>query len=246
MKFSSDIRSRRADLTTRHAIILVVGVLASLVVPARAKAGLTIAFTEAGDNVYATVDGNIDTAGLTMYGSVSLGGAELNPSIGYFHNSGTVGHTADGVDMNYYRMLSGPSSWGSGGGVPTATYTGDAFLINIAYGGYIELPYGYVSGSPIISTATWTDASLISLGLDTGTYTYTWGSGPTADSLIVQVGPGGPSAVPEPASIWLAAIGAAAIGLHVRFTRSKKQRRRGHPARLQRPSDRHMRRVTAE
>jgi hypothetical protein len=41
------------------------------------------------------------------------------------------------------------------------------------------------------------------LGLTPGTYTWTWGSGATADSLEVNI-PSDPSAVPAPSSLTLA------------------------------------------
>jgi hypothetical protein len=77
-----------------------------------------------------------------------------------------------------------------------------------------------VSGAPLSGTATWAGATLSSLGLTLGTYNYTWGSGPTADTLTVNIG-----TVPEPTSLWLGVIGSVAVIAHGWFARSKKQRR---------------------
>jgi hypothetical protein len=65
----------------------------------------------------------------------------------------------------------------------------------------LNLPNGYVSGSPLSATSTYTSQTFASLGLTPGTYTWTWGSGPTADSFTVQIG-----AVPEPTSSLLVCL----------------------------------------
>jgi hypothetical protein len=46
--------------------------------------------------------------------------------------------------------------------------------------------------------------SLANLGLTPGTYVYSWGAGPTADSLTINVG-----TVPEPASLAMLGVSAA-------------------------------------
>ena len=60
-------------------------------------------------------------------------------------------------------------------------------------------------------------------GLNPGTYMYTWGSGPTADSLTVDVVSS--QSVPEPASLWMALIGGVAIFAHSRIGRRKTRKR---------------------
>ena len=68
------------------------------------------------------------------------------------------------------------------------------------------MPQGYVSGTDLgISTDTWNNQTLSSLGLTPGTYTWTWGTAPHADSLALQI------TVPEPASFSLLAIAGLAM-----------------------------------
>jgi hypothetical protein len=50
-----------------------------------------------------------------------------------------------------------------------------------------------------------------------GTYRYTWGTGPTADSFTVQIGP---VAVPEPASLPVFGLPAALLLLRRRTARA--------------------------
>ncbi len=64
--------------------------------------------------------------------------------------------------------------------------------------GQLLLPSGYVSGTALSATDTYNNTTIAALGLAVGTYTYTWGSGANADSLVINIGP---AAVPEPASI---------------------------------------------
>jgi MYXO-CTERM domain-containing protein len=51
------------------------------------------------------------------------------------------------------------------------------------------------------------NTTIAGLGLTPGTYTYTWGTGGTANSLTINI-----SGVPEPASLTMAATAAALIG----------------------------------
>lgn len=84
--------------------------------------------------------------------------------------------------------------------------------------GQIFVPSGYVSGSVLSDTSTWNGTTIAGLGLTPGTYTYDWGTGPTADSFTLQIGP--LATVPEPASFYLLAL--IAIGFVVMFSRLRK------------------------
>jgi hypothetical protein len=54
---------------------------------------------------------------------------------------------------------------------------------------------GYVSGHALADTMTFDNTTFTGLGVTPGTYEWTWGSGLTADSFTLQIGP---VAVPAP------------------------------------------------
>ena len=91
--------------------------------------------------------------------------------------------------------------------------------------GAVFVPVGYVSGSSLSDTSTWDNTTVAALGLIPGTYTYTWGSGPTASSFAVKV-----SGTPELGTSLLVAIGSLGLIL-LHFGNLHKSRFHG-PERL--------------
>jgi hypothetical protein len=76
----------------------------------------------------------------------------------------------------------------------------------------LAVPDGYVSGTDFSSSSTFDGLTLAELGVTPCVYTYSWGSGPDADSLTVNIG------VPEPSTLDLAGIAAlASLGRWSRY-----------------------------
>ncbi len=219
------IRPKSSSSSTKPSIpvtpiVLLVCFLVCQFVPSSVAAGVIIVFDQIGGNVVATGSGTLDTTDLTYTRHATATDA-IYPSLGLGSVGAPISPSYAPVDV--YTGFTGPSQWGSGQEAFATSSTGMPFGIGDT--GELVVPEGYVSELTLFGTATWTGQTLASLGLDPGTYTYTWGSGSTADSLTVQVNA---SAVPEPATIWLLATGAAAsFAVHARFARSKRQRREG-------------------
>lgn len=165
-----------------------------------ASAGVIIDITEVADpaqplgfDVTATGSGTIDLTGLAIVGGDTFSPA-MQASIGFVGVGG-------GTIIHIYSGSLGPSNFGSGAAFDASSGTGDDFG-TCGCGGPIGVPSDYVSGSPLSGSATWDNATFSSLGLTTGTYTWTWGTGAHADSLVVNI-----EGVPEPASLTLLAAG---------------------------------------
>jgi hypothetical protein len=217
-------RSPRPDsraLTPHNSrpLLLLACLLALPAITPRAAADAMLTVIQDGGNVMATESGSIDLAGLTLNATIVGAKPAITPS-----NAALMVGPTGGFAAGVYTGITGPSSWGSGSPMLATFGAGDGACINGAASPlgepFLCVPSTYSSGSPLLGTAMFMGQTLSSLGLNPGTYNYTWGTGLTADSLTVTV-----AAVPEPASIWFAVIGGAAIIAYGRFASSKKQRR---------------------
>ncbi|MGC2060315.1 MAG: PEP-CTERM sorting domain-containing protein [Candidatus Sulfotelmatobacter sp.] len=160
---------------------------------AHADSIFTVTLTQVGSNVFATGSGDIDLTGLTSFGSTSAG-PELYPAHGII-GVGSYGNT------DLYSGLSGPASFGPGFGGFASSASGDSVFLE-DFGISIEVPHGYVSGTSLSGSATYT-GTLATLNATPGIYTWTWNSG--ANSFVLDIEK--PSVVPEPGSFLLMGLG---------------------------------------
>jgi hypothetical protein len=195
----------------RAAAFGVAALIGSGLSSAPARAAFTVTLEQEGSDVVATGSGSIDTAGLNFvlnngfFALVAPALAEIS--------TGPVTAPSGGLYMGF----TGPGSFGGGGFTFADSGSGDLVGI-LGFDNVLRLPAGYVSGTALSDTATYDNATLASLGATPGTYTWTWGSGPTADSFVLQVGP--VAAVPEPGSLPLLVMGLASLGLVLRTRRA--------------------------
>ena len=169
-----------------------------------AQAAFIMTVEEIGSDVDMFGSGSINLAALTSVGSSSTAGAII--PVFAIIVAGSGGATV-------YEGLSGPTSFGSGVGAdPASSTTGPALSIGDAA---LDLfvPSGYVSGTAISNSMTFTGQTLASLGGTPGTYIWTWGEGDTADSLTLDV-------IPEPATTLLLGLPVAATMLARRRSRT--------------------------
>ncbi len=142
-----------------------------------AFAVLTFTLTEAGGNVVLTASGNVNTSALTPFGpgTCTMPGLIL-PSTGGLCSGAGIGFS--------YLGMTGPMSFGPGAQTGGVSTSGDTVAV-IGVAGGVLLPVGYTSGSALSGTATFAGATLTSLGVTPGIYTWTFGSGASADSVVV-------------------------------------------------------------
>ena len=78
---------------------------------------------------------------------------------------------------------------GSGGGITAPVGSGD--IVGVLPGApsrQIIVPTGYTSGSALSSSVTYPGTTISGLGLSGGTYTWAWGSGGNASSIVMVIG----------------------------------------------------------
>jgi hypothetical protein len=183
-------------------------------------AGIIITILQSGSDVVATGSGSIDLTGLTLEGplpvSTGVSGSEAIAAVG-------PASPPPGVvpNVTFYLGATGPTSFGTGTYTTPTSATGVAFGVEGATT-EIGVPIGYISGTTISGTSTFSGETIGMLGLTPGTYTYTWDGGGTDHTLQVQIGT---AAVPEPSTAILAAFGAVAV-LAYGLSRHRREQRR--------------------
>ena len=203
---------------TAHAAVVSVGMLLGFGPCAPAQAAYILTINPSLTGVTATGAGSIDYDGLALYQDDELGSALLEASGGAI----IVGPTTD-TDDTFYMGIAGPSDFGPG--EEFLADMGDGALVGLGTfdqtsGGVVAVPLGYVSGAALgTSTATWSGASLASLGLTPGSYVWTWGSGAMADSFTLDITSGGGiPAAPEPGTWTMMLLGLAGLA----FVRARR------------------------
>jgi hypothetical protein len=177
-----------------------------------AAAVFTVDVAQQPGKVVATGTGTIDLTALT-----ACCGSNPPPDIAAqlariaLGASGLVGEAWD--QGNFH----GPTNFGSGGLFAATSGTGDHVEM-AGSNSFLAVPTNYVSGAALSDSATWINATVSSLGLTPGTYTWAWGSGAHADSFVINIQAPAP-AVPEPASLALLATAVLGLGTAGRLTR---------------------------
>ncbi|MGZ5563760.1 MAG: PEP-CTERM sorting domain-containing protein [Chthoniobacterales bacterium] len=180
--------------------LLVAAVL--IVTASQAHAAFVLTLSQVGADVVVTGSGTLNVTALAQGATTSGYGPQFAPFVAYLL-AGPLGSTATA----YFSGVSGPANFGPGNQTFSNIGTGDFAGIE---GGFVIVPSGYVSGSVLSDTATFSNATLSSLGFTPGTYTFTWGTGPNSDSLTV-------TSVPEPSTWALCGVGAGLLALLLHF-----------------------------
>lgn len=165
------------------------GMTAGLILAASpAHAVYNIVMTETGGNVVATGSGSINTAGMNLQ--------VLPNTCNVMSPSGRTLCMGSGTAGLYSSLATPLPSFGTGFPAGLSSSSGHPFFVSDRA---IYLPAGYVSGSALSSTATWNAKTFASLGVTPGTYTWSFGGGVNADSVVLNiVGATAPASAPLP------------------------------------------------
>src|SRR5436189_1661674 len=109
----------------------------------------------------------------------------------------STGPTIAGSVDSYHLGPSGPTSFGSGGGADASSGSGDTVgtAADCSKDGsdcdrFLIVPRGYVSGTFLSDSATYSGKTFATLGVTPGTYVWTWGTGAN-QNFTLQIGPAG-------------------------------------------------------
>jgi hypothetical protein len=203
--------------------------LASLIIAlafvSSAQGAVVINAVETGGNVVFTGTGILSTLAWDQdWGTIDFAAVEPNQANIW------VGETPA---VNSFRFINpdyftGPTNFGAGGRTNADSGSGgdsDGSGANDIFGLLVNspipilvVPGGYIQETDLFGLSTYNNVTLAGLGMNVGSYTWTWGRYNTADSLTLNVGSLNP--VPIPAAIWL--FGTVLIGL-VGFSKRKSK-----------------------
>ena len=179
---------------------LLVAPAALLLSQGQAKAVLTYNIFESAGNVVVETNGSIDLTGaVPMFsGNCGFNGA-IAPPVALIC-------TGNDTNMMFYE-ISGPGDFdGSGFTSPSSSVTGISTFLQGYTPGLFGLDPAYVSGTPIVSSATFNGQTLAGFGFTTTGLIGTWTLDGTNETVQVFLGPPSTAAVPSP----LPLVGAAA------------------------------------
>jgi hypothetical protein len=169
--------------------------------PRQARASVfTVNVTQQSGEVDFAGSGSFDLTGLVNVGL--LGPATVEPDIAPRLAILGIG-PANVLATEYLGTISGPTGFGAGSVTQPSSGTGTPFelLFDIFPPPALYVPQGYVSGTAFTDTSVYSNATLSSLGIAPGTYTWTWNAG--GNSLVLNA--------PEPASLSLLLISGLAV-----------------------------------
>jgi hypothetical protein len=165
-----------------------------------ATASFAVSMVESGGNVVLSYSGILDLTGLNLAQNTTSGSGGVGPAQGAFG----IGPTGT-INISLYTgvTFSYPANFGTGGGGPSSVEgTGDYFGVfsGILPTNSVVVPSGYTSGNYIQGTTTLSASTFSSLGMNTGTYNYSWGAS-AGQSFVLTIGGAGVTPTPTATSV---------------------------------------------
>jgi hypothetical protein len=145
-----------------------------------ASGNFIVTISQVGPDVVWNGSGSFNLAALTSTGTGTVSAG--------FSASNAAWAIGPNVSVDIYSgVTTFPTSFGSGGVGVTST-SGSTFGILLGPGNrLLYVPSGYTSNTNINGSATYASQTIVGMGLTPGTYTWSWGSGGNASSIVMTI-----------------------------------------------------------
>ena len=139
-----------------------------------------VTISQVGNDVVWSGSGSFNLTALTSAGPGSIGGGYQSGQAIW-----AIGESSS-VDT-YSGTITYPASFGTSN-VAVTSNTGSTFgILPGGSGRLLYVPSGYVSNTNISGTSTYANKTIAEAGLTPGTYTWSWGSGANASTLVMTI-----------------------------------------------------------
>lgn len=186
------------------------GVALNLATPPVGQAAFTAIMEERFGDVVVTAGGTLDTTALVRLPDASVQG-QIIPSGATIIIAQPTGAGAEA----YAGVTTRPANFGAGPFILASSAAGPA--VGVSGDGVLWVPLGNEPDDFVVSTMTFTGADLASLGIEPGTFVWSWGDAAAGDfdsfALVVL----DPSAVPAPPALAGFALALAGVLAARRF-----------------------------
>jgi len=141
----------------------------------------TVNITQQGPDVVWSGSGSFNLAALTSAGSSTIAAG--------FQAGQAIWAIGPNVPVDTYSgTITYPTTFGAGGVGVTATSGSTFGVLPGGSGRLLYVPSGYVSNTTISGSATYASQTIAGMGLTSGTYTWSWGSGGNTSTLVMTIG----------------------------------------------------------
>jgi hypothetical protein len=156
-----------------------------------ASGNFNISVSQVGPNVVWSGSGSFNLTSLTLNENIPGVTGGFNQPFAQF----IIGPTSPSGATTYSgsSFTTFPTSFGSGGGLAPSSSSGSLFGVVQTAGPSgpreVIVPSGYVSGTVISGSMTYNTQTIAGMGLSGGTYTWAWGTGGSASSIVMTITP---------------------------------------------------------
>jgi hypothetical protein len=145
-----------------------------------ASGNFNVTISQVGPDVVWSGSGSFNLAALTSSGPGSL-------SSGFNAGQAIWGIGVSGLTDTYSGVTTYPTTFGAGG-VGVTSSSGSIFgILPGPSGRSLHVPSGYVSNATISGSATYASQTIAGMGLTSGTYTWSWGTGGNTSTVVMTI-----------------------------------------------------------